>query len=183
MQITGATYDYRWNVPVQASEFEPVIPDDFKPFPGDGMKLPSMSEDAAIEGLRFFAEMTGKYPKTLNMLEFAQEIAALKDNQSFRDQLQKFKDQMSEQMTEDEFRAALMKKSMEMMQPAQSIAFFHMTLVTDKKEPEYYGDVVEPGDVDKVLLKWKVSDDHYRAIFGDLTAEDLTAEQWNELER
>ncbi len=185
MQMTSATYDYRWNVPVQASDFDPVIPEDFKPFPTDGVKMPGMSEADAVEGLRLFAEMTGKYPKTLNMLELAQEFAALKDNQYLKDQLLKLKEEMSQttEMSEDEIRDALMKKSMETVRPLQSIGFFYMTLVPDKKEAVYYGESVGPDDADMVLLKWKVSDDHYRVIFGDLTAEDLTADQWNELER
>jgi len=87
------------------------------------------------------------------------------------------------EMTNEEFRNVLMKKSMETMRPLQSIGFFYMTLVPDKKEAVYYGESVGPDDADKVLLKWKVSDNQYRVIFGDLTAEDLTAEQWKELER
>ncbi|NIT30334.1 MAG: hypothetical protein GTN51_01525, partial [Armatimonadetes bacterium] len=55
MQVTGATYDYRWNVPVQASEFDPDIPEDFKPFSTDGVMMPGMTEADAIEGLRLFA--------------------------------------------------------------------------------------------------------------------------------
>jgi hypothetical protein len=72
---------------------------------------------------------------------------------------------------------------MERIMTLQSIGFFYRTLVEDKKEPVYYGESVGPDDADKVLLKWKVSDDHYRVIFGDLTAEDITAEKWKEFER
>jgi len=214
MQVTGATYDYRWNVPVQASDFNPVIPDDYKPFSTDGVKVPGMTEADAIEGLRLFAEMSGQYPKKLNMMDVAQEIAAF--NQILMEELKKLEEEMGDttkmtkeelrnavmkktestflkklmedmggttEMTDEEFRNALMKKTMEIMRPLQSIGFFYMTLVADKKEPVYYGESVGPDDADMVLLKWKVSDDHYRVIFGDLTAEDLTAEQWNELEK
>jgi len=189
MQVTGATYDYHWNVPVQASDFGPVIPDDFKPFSTDGVKMPGMSEADAVEGLRLFAELTGQYPKQMNMLELAQEIAALnKDNQYMKNLSEKLKEEKEEmsrttEMSEDEIRNAIMKKSMEIMRPLQSIGFFYMMLVADKKEPVYYGESVGPDDADKVLLKWKVSDNQYRVIFGDLTAEDLTADQLNELER
>jgi outer membrane lipoprotein-sorting protein len=215
MQVTGSTYDYRWNVPVQASDFEPNIPEDFKPFAIDGLKMPGMTETDAIEGLRLFAEMTGRYPKKLNMLDLAQEIAAFND--ILMEELKKLKEEMGDttkmtkeelrnavmkksmestflkklmedmgdttEMTNEEFRNTLMKKSMETMRPLQSIGFFYMTLVADKKEPVYYGESVGPDDADLVLLKWKVSDDHYRVIFGDLTAEDLTVDQWNELQR
>ena len=189
MQMTSATYDYKWNVEVQVSDFDPIIPPDFKPFSIEGMKMPGMSEADAVEGLRLFAEMTGQYPKQMNMLELAQEIAALnKDNQYMKNLSEKLKEETEEMsrttdMSEDEIRDAIMKKSMEIMQPLQSIGFFYMMLVADKKEPVYYGESVGPDNADMVLLQWKVSDDHYRVIYGDLTAEDLTAEQWNEFER
>ena len=192
MQWTGATYDYKWNVEVQASDFDPVIPEDYKPFSTDGVMMPGMSEADAVEGLRLFAKMMGRYPKKLNMLDVAQELVTLAtDFQNLPqlidkiDELKKLKDQMSQntEMSEEQIRDTVVKKTMEIMRPIQSIGYFYMTLVTDKKEAVYYGESVGPDDADKVLLKWKVSDDHYRVIFGDLTAEDLTAEQLNELER
>jgi hypothetical protein len=185
MQVTDTTYNYRWNVPVHASDFDPVIPEDFKPFLTNGMKMPGMSESAAIEGLRLFAEITGQYPQKMNMLELAQEITALKDSQYINDLLEKLKEmKQNTEMSNDELRDAFMKKWMtEIMQPIQSISYFYMTLVTDKKEPVYYGESVGPENADMVLLKWKVSDDHYRVIFGDLTAKDLTADQFNEIEK
>jgi outer membrane lipoprotein-sorting protein len=191
MQVTGATYDYRWNVPVQASDFDPVIPEDYKPFSTDGVMMPGMTEADAIEGLRLFAKITGRYPKKLNMMDVAQEITALVTdfenlpNLVDKLELKKLKDQMSQnnEMSEEEIRNTVMKKTMEMMRPLQSIGYFYMILVADKKEPVYYGEFVGPDDANKVLLKWKESDDHHRVIFGDLTTEDLTAEQWKELEQ
>jgi hypothetical protein len=190
MHITVATYDYHWNVPVQASDFEPVIPDDFKSFPGDGMKMPGMSESDAIEGLKLFAEMAGKYPKKLNMLDLDQEIAALnkdKDSQYMKNVTEKFKKEIEEmrrttEMSEDEIRDTLMKKLMERIMTLQSIGFFYRTLVEDKKEPVYYGESVAPGDVGSVLLRWKISDNQHRVIFGDLHAETVTLAKLAELE-
>jgi len=189
-QISSATYDYRWNVPVQASDFEPVIPEDFKPFPTDGMKMPGMTEADGIEGLKLFAEITGRYPKKLNMMDLLQEIKAL-DFQNLPqlieklDELKKLNDQMSQnsKLSEEEIFDTILKTTMDIMRPLQSIGFFYMTLVTDKKEPVYYGESVGPDDADKVLLKWKVSDDHHRVIFGDLTAKEVTADELNKLER
>jgi len=190
MHITVATYDYHWNVPVQASDFEPVIPDDFKSFPGDGMKMPGMSEADAIEGLSRFAEMAGKYPKKLNMLDLDQEIAALnkdKDSQYMKNVTEKFKKEIEEmrrttEMSEDEIRDTLMKKLMERIMTLQSIGFFYRTLVEDKKEPVYYGESVGPDDADKVLMRWKVSDNEYRVIYGDLHIETVTPAKLAELE-
>jgi hypothetical protein len=113
MRVTGATYDFRWNVPVQASDFKPIIPEDFTPFPGDGMKLPSMTEQGAIEGLRLFAEMTARYPKSLSLTDFTQEIFAFTD--ILMKELKKLKEEMGDttEMTEEQLRNAVMKKSME----------------------------------------------------------------------
>jgi len=187
-QISSATYDYRWNVPVQASDFEPVIPEDFKPFPTDGMKMPGMTEadGDGIEGLKLFAEITGRYPKKLNMMDLLQEIKAI-DFLNLPQLIEKIdelkKMSQNSEISEEEIFDTILKTTMDIMRPLQSIGFFYMTLVTDKKEPVYYGESVGPDDADKVLLKWKVSDDQFRVIFGDLTTEDLTAEQWKEFER
>jgi len=57
------------------------------------------------------------------------------------------------------------------------------TLENENKEPVYYGDTVEPGDADKVLLRWNLEDSQYRVIFGDLNARTVTAEELSELEK
>jgi outer membrane lipoprotein-sorting protein len=113
MHVSGATYDFRWNVPVQASDFKPVIPDDFTPFPGDGMKMPGMTEEAAVEGLRLFAEMTGRYPKGVKLADFTEEISAFMP--SLLEELKKMKQELGDTtgMTKEELRNAVMKKSME----------------------------------------------------------------------
>jgi hypothetical protein len=93
----------------------------------------------------------------------------------------KFKEELKEEMDKlpEEEKA---KKIMDIMRPAQALGMFYMTLVQEKKEPAYYGDVVGPADADKVLLRWKISDNEYRVIFSDLQAETVTAEKLAELE-
>jgi outer membrane lipoprotein-sorting protein len=46
----------------------------------------------------------------------------------------------------------------------------------------YYGKTVKPNDKEKVLLRWKLDDGQYEAIFGDLRAETVTAEKLHSLE-
>ncbi|MBN2455384.1 MAG: hypothetical protein JXB29_02415 [Sedimentisphaerales bacterium] len=175
MEMSGVVYDYQWDVQVDASEFEPVIPEDFTAFPAGGMKMPSMTEEAAIDGLKFFAEMSGQYPKKLNLMSLMQEFAAIEKNPT--DSALKVKEEM-DRIPEEE----RMKKTMEMMRPVQSLGMFYMTLVQDRKEPAYYGEFVGPNDTDMVLMRWKVSDNEYRVIFGDLTVENVSLEQLKELE-
>jgi outer membrane lipoprotein-sorting protein len=164
-------YDYQWDVPVEKSDFVPVIPDDYEAGPGEGMKWPEMTEEAAIEGLRLVADLMGRYPKQISIVDLMAEISPIMFKHIKRD--------LPEDVTDTE----LETKMLEALQPVYPIGLFYSALVEDKKEPIYYGETVGPDDADKVLLKWKVSDDHYRVIFGDLTAEDLTDEQWNEFEK
>ena len=180
MQMHVVIYDYQWDIPLDVGEFEPVIPEDFTAFPTEGMKMPSMSEEAAVEGLKFFAEIFGQYPKKLNLMNLMQEFSALKDSENLTDAGLKLKEEMK-QITKDEDDEHL-KKVMEMMRQVQSLGMFYMTLVQDKKEPVYYGQSVGPNDADAVLMRWKISDDEYRAIFGDLTIKNVPAEELAELE-
>ncbi len=177
MQMQYIISDFAWDIPVKTSDFEPVIPEDFKGLPAEGVKMPEMTEQAAIEGLRFFADLSGEYPKKLDLLNLMQDIGKLKKSKSpAAEQLrQKF-----EKSGSDEEKAT---KVMEVMRPIQSLGMFYMTLLQDKKEPVYYGESVGPADGDKVLLRWKTSEGQYRVIFGNLTAADVTSEQLAELEK
>ena len=177
MQMHGVVYDYQWDIQVDASEFEPVIPEDFTCFPTGGMKMPSMTEEAAIEGLKFFAEISGQYPKSLNLMTLMQEFGKLKNGES--PAAEQLRQKLEQARSEEEKATELMN----IMRPAQSLGMFYMTLVQDRKDPAYYGESVGPDDAALVLLRWKISDNQYRVIFGDLTAENVTAEELAELEK
>ena len=171
MRITGTIYDYQWNVPVDKSIFEPVIPADYEAFPKEGMKMPEMTEEAAIEGLKIFADLCGHYPKQANMMDLMQEMTAVMIEQASKEK--------PGDMTETE----RVTKAMETMRPVQSFALLYMTLVQDKKEPVYYGESVGPDDIGAVLMRWKTAQNEYRVIFGDLSARTVTGEQLAELEK
>jgi predicted anti-sigma-YlaC factor YlaD len=176
MQVHVVVSEFNWDIPVTADDFKPVIPHDFEPMAA-GMQMPKISEEGLIEGLRLFAELSGSYPKNLSMMEVAQEAMAFMTN---RDVLEKIAEKIprARELDKDE----LMMKVMQITKPLQSPAFFYMMLVQDKKEPAYYGESVAPGDVGSVLLRWKISDNQYRVIFGDLHAETVTPEKLAELE-
>ena len=59
---------------------------------------------------------------------------------------------------------------------------FYRGLVDEDRDPAYHGETVQPGEADKVLIRWKVSDSEYRVIFGDLRAETVDAATLAELE-
>ena len=70
-----------------------------------------------------------------------------------------------------------------MILDAKPSCLFYTELVKQDKNAAYYGDTVTADDVDAVLMRWRISDDEYRVIFGDLTAENVFAERLAELER
>jgi hypothetical protein len=154
---------------VEKSEFVPVIPDDYEAV-FEGLKFPEMTEEAAIEGLRLVADLVGRYPKQVSIVDLMQEVSPI--------MFERIKKDHPGDMTETE----LETKMMDAILPVYPIGLFYMALIQDQKEPVYYGKTVTPKDADKVLLRWKVSDNEYRVIYGDLHAETVTPEKLAELE-
>ena len=177
MEMEGTMYDFQWDVPVRAEEFNPVLPADYTAGPGDGVKIPPMNEETAIAGLTLCADLLGKYPENLNMMTLMQTaMEGFKDSQT--PEAQKLR-QLMEQAKDDETRAKLI---VEPMMPIQMLGGFYGTLMQEKKEPAYYGKVVTPGDKALVLLRWKTGDNEYRVLFGDLHAETVDADTLGKLE-
>jgi hypothetical protein len=81
-------------------------------------------------------------------------------------------------LTDDEIN----NKLVDFLMPIRGLRRFYGLLQWDKKDPAYYGKTVTPKDADKVLMRWKVSDNEYRVIYGDLHAETVTPEKLAELE-
>jgi outer membrane lipoprotein-sorting protein len=169
MHIQGVIFDFEWDVPVDAADFEPVIPDDYTTLTGGPIKMPAMNEETAIKGLKLFADLSGKYPEKLGMMDLMAEMGKLQSAQT----------PAGEQLRE-EFKGLdvddIARKTLDTMMPVQMLGAFYSLLVQDKKEPAYYGDTVTPDDADQVLMRWKVSESEYRVVFGDLHAETLTPE-------
>ena len=162
-------YDYQWDVPVEKSEFVPVIPDDYEAV-FEGLKMPEMTEEAAIEGLRVVSDLMKRYPKQVSMVDLMAEVSPI--------MYKRLKKDHPEDMTDTELETKMMEKIL----PVYPIGLFYMALVEDKKEPVYYGETVGPDNPEAVLLRWKISDEEYRVIFGDLSVLDVTAEKLKELE-
>jgi outer membrane lipoprotein-sorting protein len=176
MRMSAVMLDFQWDITASADEFKPVIPEDYKLMPGGDIKLPKMDAEAAIEGLKFFLEMTGEFPKSLNLMSLMQDTSKIIRQDELQEKLKAAKE-----AGEDEV-AVITKFTQEITRPMQSLGMFYMTLVQEKKEPVYYGETVGPGDAGKILLRWKESDDLYNVIYGDLAVDKVTAERLAELE-
>ena len=176
VHVHTVIHDFQWDVSVDASEFEPVIPDDYTAMTNEPIKMPAMDEEAALEGLKLFAELSGAYPKKLDLMTLLSQAGELatKDLPTARE----LHDQGKESDVDARIRARL-----ETTMPIQGLGMFYMLLVQEGKAPAYYGDVVTPADEGQVLLRWKVSETEYRVVFGNLRAETVTPEVLAELEK
>ncbi len=174
-EMNGVIY-YYWDVPATAESFKPVIPEDYTPLASEPMQMPDISEEGAIKGLKFLSEIFGSYPESLNMMTLMQKFSALEDTDNLTEAGRKLLEKMrlatktQDGQTDEQ---KVVKQTMEIMKPVQSLAMFYMALVADKKEPVYHGATVGPDDFDAVLLEWKVSDNEKRVIYADLSAETI----------
>ena len=65
--------------------------------------------------------------------------------------------------------------SVKAMLKATAVAGFYQKLVREKREPEYFGATVKPGDKEAVLLRWKLDDGGHRVIYGDLSVGNVAS--------
>jgi hypothetical protein len=167
LNIKAVMDEFQWYADIDPKELEPDIPDDFVLMADEA---DGYDEEKAILGLKVFAEVTqGSYPKSLNMpyvlIDGANAILKrLGDNAWVGEQ----KDQ-----AEELWRRVICCKS---------TCLFYDELLRQDKDVAYFGDTVTAKDADSVLMRWKISDDQYRVIFGDLTTKDISTAQLAELE-
>jgi hypothetical protein len=143
---------------VEASVFEPNIPGGYTLFAE--AEINDKNEGIAVQGLHIFAEITGgRYPSSLAILTSVNELCKARTGKK------------------------VSKEEIEKGITIQSTCSFYAALDQADKDVAYYGDTVTAEDADSVLMRWKVLDDQYRVIFGDLTVENVSAERLAELEK
>ena len=169
-------HDFQWDVPVDAAECVPVIPDDYT---GTVVKFPAhITEEIAIQGLKIGVELLGNYPDPERFRNFSTVLqSALEKSETSA--AMRLKEELKG-LSEDDKAQRLSDATL----PIRCLVRFYTVLQWwDKKDPAYYGKTVTPKDTDKVLMRWKVSDNEYRVIFGDLHTQTVTAEKLAELEK
>lgn len=150
--------DFKWDTPLEASLFELRIPSDYRPA-AQGPET-SGDEAAALNGLRNFAELSGGwYPSALDRMSLARDVARA---------LARSVRNGGELKADTGIRA--------------TAEFYHSELVRLHKDPAYYGDRVTATDTQAVLLRWKISENSYRVVFGDLSVGTVSPNELAELE-
>jgi outer membrane lipoprotein-sorting protein len=129
------------------------------------LRVLSLKEKDLIKGLATYLEFSeGTYPLTMSF-----DKTFVKNENKFITQA--FKDR---QFDEKQGKAKTLDIGF--------AAFFFDKLAREKKEPVYYGDTVTVNDPDKVLVRWKMSKDRYRVVYGSLKTETVTAERLDQIE-
>lgn len=181
MTIEIIISDFQWDVPVYPEDFAYIIPDDYND--AGSMKMPEMTEEAAIEGLQLYSKCFGEYPEKIDMVSLVpslmKKIKELMDNPK-TEYAREFVQKMQE--AKDAGDQAVRQQSQQIFTPVTSLAMFHMKLAQDKKDPAYYGDRVTLQDTDAVLMRWKTDTGTYKVIFGDLSVGEMTYEDLKAIE-
>ena len=169
-------HDFQWDVPLAAAEFEPpAVPDGYLVVVENRLPGP-VNEETATQALRQCVELLGKYPGSLSVgLPSGLQLELDKSDSPAAMRLKEELKALTEQER--------VNRLMDVGTPMRYLVEFYTGFIDDRKDPAYYGTTVTPQDAGKVLLRWKVSDNEYRVIFGDLHAETVSLEKLAELEK
>ena len=75
------------------------------------------------------------------------------------------------------------EKAKEKTQDIFFASVYYERLAKENKDVTYYGDKVTVEDTNKVLIRWRISNNEYRVIFGNLTTKTVNSEQLAKLEK
>ncbi|NYT03189.1 MAG: zf-HC2 domain-containing protein [Candidatus Methanofastidiosa archaeon] len=175
IQIEQVIGDFKWDVDLDAHLFEP----DLTEYTLMG-ELPEQApnEKTAVQMLRTFSELTGgKYPDSLAFVTCQKKINGIYIQRKIKEiGLQR----AIVFWEEDDFEWEPFAKINMLLR--QTCIKFYGQLIKEDKDVAYHGEIVTAKDVNAPLLRWKISDDEYRVIFGDLHIENVSKEELAELE-
>ena len=136
------------------------------------LRMLNLNEKDVIQGLTVFLELSdGLYPSKLDTKTALTEAEAL-----WR---AKHGGVSPEKTTDKEKK----KEAEETIYDIFFASAFYDKLIREKKDVAYFGDKITVEDSGKVLMRWKISDDRYRVVFGNLTRKSVTPEELAELEK
>ena len=158
-------YDsFQWDIQIEPARLTPEIPNDYE-LVAQGKWEAGKEGEEIIDVLRLFVEFAdGVYPGSLKTMTVANAIAPVLKKRFSAGSAKPSK----------ELIARLMKVDM--------VGMMYTTLERDGKDPAYYGDRVSAKSPRAVLFRWKIDDNTYRVVFGDLSTEDVSADKLIQLE-
>jgi hypothetical protein len=150
--VGGRLERFEWDVRTDGL-FETTPPAGFRAKDIDPTAAPDLMTPQVVAGLKAYREAVGGYPKR----EPFDPVAA-----------------------SAELGKALAGKKLD-AEALKGIVLIGV-LQTPAADARYHGKTVGSEDAGKILFRWKLPDGRYRAIYGDLKADTVTAERLKELE-
>jgi len=158
--------DFQWDAAMDPAELEPDIPEDYELLGQTTWDVTNGGEDI-VEVLEFFAEYAdGRYPSSLSTMTVAKEIVG------------PLRQKLAPYQPSGELPREILDKLMKLERVGQMYA----ALENESKDPAYYGDKVTAEFPHAVLLRWKIGDDMYRVVFGDMSIRNVTSNELAGLE-
>jgi hypothetical protein len=143
--------EFNWDEELDAGEFEPDIPADC--ILQTETKMSDVNEDEMIKGLQFFAQLTdGRYPNSLASMTADHELR---------------------EAWQQKYNRPPANEELDKFHKVSTACRFYASLLEGNKDVEYHGDKVAANDIDDELMRWKISDNEYRVIYGDLRVETV----------
>ena len=191
--------NFEWDVPLDDSLFVVDIPDNFKELKGPPEKSEAEKEKQIVKALQIYSKEMGEYPQVKKIYPDAL-INELHKRTDYYDKLFKLSTKMQElqkklskeghpeKIVDHEISKkyfALQNSSEEvgdglryLFQKQKSKYFTQET----EQDLQYYGLQVKPGERTKLLLRWRLDDGRYRALFSDLHYETISQPRLDKLE-
>jgi hypothetical protein len=158
--------EFQWDVEIDPVEFEPIIPDDYELLAQSTWDVTNEGKDI-IEVLEFFAEYAdGTYPSSLSTMTVAREITVY----------------LRQKLLPSQMSGGLPQEIVDKLMKLERVGQMCAKLENEGKDPAYYGDKVTAEFPHAVLLRWRIGDDRYRVVFGDLSIRDVTSDELARLE-
>lgn len=133
------------------------------------MRMLNLSQEDMIRGLSVCAEFSdGRYPSSLD------HETVIKQTEAWA---------LAKYGKYDNLPIYQKKEIEKKMYDTFFMASYYKRLIKENKDAVYYGDTVTAEDMNAVLMRWKISDNEYRVIFGDLTTQNVTGKELAELEK
>ncbi len=136
------------------------------------LRMLSLNEKDLIQGLTVFLKLSdGRYPSKLDTKTTLMEAEALWGA--------KYEGVSPDETTGKEKK----KEDEEAICDIFFASAFYGKLMRANKDVAYYGDKVTVEDSGKVLMRWNISDEQYRVVFGNLIVKNVSAEGLSILEK
>jgi hypothetical protein len=158
--------NFQWDATMDPAELEPDIPEDYELLGQTTLDVTKGGEDI-VEVLEFFAEYAdGRYPSSLSTMTVAREITG----------------PLRQKLAPYQSSGGLPKEVLDKLMKLERVGQMYAALENEGNDPAYYGDKVTAEFPHAVLLRWKIGDDMYRIVFGDLSTRDVTSDELAGLE-